>query len=59
MTLTEDGRGRVLNNGVQMPLLGFGVWQIPNGRDTERAVRWALRRRTVSAGPIAPAPQPE
>jgi diketogulonate reductase-like aldo/keto reductase len=42
VTLTDDGRARVLNNGVQMPLLGFGVWQIPNGRDTERAVRWAL-----------------
>ncbi|HEY6744993.1 MAG TPA: aldo/keto reductase [Mycobacteriales bacterium] len=42
MTLTEDGRARVLNNGVQMPLLGLGVWQIPNGPRTEQAVRWAL-----------------
>ncbi|HST65210.1 MAG TPA: aldo/keto reductase [Mycobacteriales bacterium] len=42
MTLTEDGRARVLNNGVEMPLLGLGVWQIPNGRETEQAVRWAL-----------------
>ncbi len=42
MTLTDDGRARVLNNGVRMPLLGFGVWQIATGRDTERAVRWAL-----------------
>lgn len=42
MTLTEDGRARVLNNGVPMPLLGFGVWQIANGRETEQAVRWAL-----------------
>jgi diketogulonate reductase-like aldo/keto reductase len=42
VTLTDDGRARVLNNGVQMPLLGFGVWQIANGRETEQAVRWAL-----------------
>lgn len=26
-----------LNNGVEMPLLGFGVYQIP-AEDTERAV---------------------
>ena len=25
-----------------MPRLGFGVWQIPDGPETERAVRWAL-----------------
>ncbi|MFI8350308.1 aldo/keto reductase [Streptomyces sp. NPDC085596] len=30
-----------LNNGVEMPLLGFGVYQIPAG-DTERAVSEAL-----------------
>lgn len=30
-----------LNNGVDMPLLGFGVYQIP-GEDTERAVSEAL-----------------
>jgi len=42
VTLTDDGRARVLNNGVRMPLLGFGVWQIADGRETEQAVRWAL-----------------
>jgi 2,5-diketo-D-gluconate reductase A len=42
ITLTEDGRARILNNGVTMPLLGLGVWQIPKGRETEQAVRWAL-----------------
>ncbi|HEV7655340.1 MAG TPA: aldo/keto reductase [Mycobacteriales bacterium] len=42
MTLTADGTARVLDNGVEMPLLGFGVWQIPDGKDTEQAVRWAL-----------------
>jgi diketogulonate reductase-like aldo/keto reductase len=41
-TLTEDGTGRVLSNGVTMPLLGLGVWQIPDGRRTEQAVQWAL-----------------
>jgi diketogulonate reductase-like aldo/keto reductase len=25
-----------------MPLLGLGVWQAPNGPETENAVRWAL-----------------
>lgn len=31
-----------LNNGVVMPTLGLGVWQIPDGEETEQAVRWAL-----------------
>lgn len=31
-----------LNNGVKMPQLGFGVYQIPDGADTERAVGAAL-----------------
>jgi diketogulonate reductase-like aldo/keto reductase len=30
-----------LGNGVQMPVLGLGVWQIPQRR-TAQAVRWAL-----------------
>lgn len=33
---------RTLTDGNQIPLLGLGVWQIPNGRETENAVRWAL-----------------
>ncbi len=33
---------RVLANGVQMPLLGLGVWQMAAGRETEQAVGWAL-----------------
>lgn len=31
-----------LNNGVQMPLLGFGVYQIPDAAECERSVRDAL-----------------
>lgn len=31
-----------LNNGVQMPWLGFGVFQLKAGKETEQSVRWAL-----------------
>ena len=31
-----------LSNGVDMPLLGLGVWRIPDGGQTESAVAWAL-----------------
>lgn len=31
-----------LNNGIKMPQLGFGVFQIPDGKDTEQAVSDAL-----------------
>jgi diketogulonate reductase-like aldo/keto reductase len=31
-----------LNNGVPMPLLGFGVYQIPDAAECERSVRAAL-----------------
>ena len=33
----------VLNNGVEMPLLGFGVFQIPDAEECERSVVEALR----------------
>ena len=33
---------RTLANGIVMPLLGLGVWQIPDGPECENAVRWAL-----------------
>lgn len=36
------GQTRRLQNGVEIPLLGFGVYQIPPGEPTEQAVRWAL-----------------
>ncbi len=31
-----------MNNGIEMPLLGLGVWQLPAGRGTQQAVLWAL-----------------
>jgi diketogulonate reductase-like aldo/keto reductase len=40
--VTADGRARVLADGNQIPLLGLGVWQVPNGPECENAVRWAL-----------------
>jgi 2,5-diketo-D-gluconate reductase A len=41
-TVTADGRARVLGDGNEIPLLGLGVWQVPEGRECEDAVRWAL-----------------
>lgn len=32
-----------LNNGVEMPLLGFGVFQIPDAEECERSVHEAIR----------------
>lgn len=32
-----------LNNGVEMPILGLGTWQINSGKETEEAVRCALK----------------
>jgi diketogulonate reductase-like aldo/keto reductase len=40
--VTADGRARVLADGSEMPLLGLGVWQVPNGPECVNAVRWAL-----------------
>ncbi|HEY7278435.1 MAG TPA: aldo/keto reductase, partial [Trebonia sp.] len=31
-----------LADGNQLPLLGLGVWQVPDGATCENAVRWAL-----------------
>src|SRR4051794_2345829 len=33
---------QTLADGHTMPLLGLGVWQVPNGPECEDAVRWAL-----------------
>ena len=35
-------RTRVLADGHEIPVLGFGVWQVRSGRECEDAVRWAL-----------------
>src|SRR6202047_4798792 len=42
VTLTADGRARVLRDGNEVPLLGLGVWQVRPGPGNENAVRWAL-----------------
>jgi diketogulonate reductase-like aldo/keto reductase len=41
-SVTADGRARVLADGSQLPMLGLGVWQVPNGQTCVNAVRWAL-----------------
>ncbi|HXY84319.1 MAG TPA: aldo/keto reductase [Gaiellaceae bacterium] len=35
-------RTRRLEDGHEIPLLGLGVWQVPNGAECVNAVRWAL-----------------
>ena len=42
IALTADGTARVLGDGNPMPLLGLGVWQVPNGSKCVNAVAWAL-----------------
>ncbi len=39
---TVDMRLRVLADGNSIPVLGLGVWQIPDGPTCVEAVRWAL-----------------
>jgi diketogulonate reductase-like aldo/keto reductase len=33
---------KTLSDGTVMPVLGLGVWQVPDGPECENAVRWAL-----------------
>jgi diketogulonate reductase-like aldo/keto reductase len=33
---------RRLADSNEMPVLGLGLWQVPNGPECENAVRWAL-----------------
>ena len=40
--VSADGRARLLADGNQIPLLGLGVWQIPDGPECVNAVRCAL-----------------
>jgi 2,5-diketo-D-gluconate reductase A len=37
-----EKRTRQLADGSAIPILGLGVWQVPNGPECENAVRWAL-----------------
>ncbi|WP_427890721.1 aldo/keto reductase [Kribbella sp. GL6] len=39
MTLSST---RKLSNGTELPVFGLGVWQVNDGLECERAVRWAL-----------------
>lgn len=41
-TNVSQARSRALSDGNQIPLLGLGVWHVPNGAATVNAVRWAL-----------------
>ena len=40
--MTADAARRPLADGHEIPLLGLGVWQIPDGPECVNAVRWAL-----------------
>ena len=31
-----------LSNGVEIPVIGFGTWQTPNGEVAEESVKWAI-----------------
>jgi 2,5-diketo-D-gluconate reductase A len=39
---TVGGTTRKLADGHEIPVLGLGVWQVPDGPECERAVEWAL-----------------
>lgn len=32
-----------LNNNTEIPLIGFGTWQIPDGEDVSNAVKTAVQ----------------
>ena len=40
--MTDEQPFKELPGGVRMPVLGLGVWQIPDGSEAEQAVEWAL-----------------
>jgi diketogulonate reductase-like aldo/keto reductase len=42
LAMTSDGQARVLADGHELPMLGLGVWQVPNGPECVDAVRAAL-----------------
>jgi diketogulonate reductase-like aldo/keto reductase len=42
LAMTSDGQARVLADGDELPMLGLGVWQVPNGPECVDVVRTAL-----------------
>jgi diketogulonate reductase-like aldo/keto reductase len=42
MTGIREDTTRRLSDGNQIPMLGLGVWQVPEGPECVNAVRWAL-----------------
>ena len=38
----SNQRVRLLDDGNEIPVLGLGVWQVPNGPECVNAVQWAL-----------------
>src|SRR5919202_2031267 len=42
MAAGASTQSRALSDGNEIPLLGFGVWQVSDGRECEDAVRWSL-----------------
>src|SRR5436305_13726421 len=42
MTPGPSARSRTLASGVEMPLLGLGLWMVPDGPQAEAVVRWGL-----------------
>ncbi|HTA33034.1 MAG TPA: aldo/keto reductase [Solirubrobacteraceae bacterium] len=42
LAMTSDGQARVLADGHELPMLGLGIWQVPNGPECVNAVRAAL-----------------
>jgi diketogulonate reductase-like aldo/keto reductase len=42
VSVTADGRRLALADGNELPMLGLGVWQVPDAPECVNAVRWAL-----------------
>lgn len=40
--MTDEAQYRELADGNRIPLLGLGVWQVPDGPECVNSVRWAL-----------------
>jgi diketogulonate reductase-like aldo/keto reductase len=44
-TANDSGAGgpvKDLGGGVQIPVLGLGVWQVPDGQEVEQSIAWAF-----------------